>query len=282
MANWQINQLPKLSEQEFSDWQLLLERRTGINFDKHKHMLNTGLSQRLIELGIKSYREYYLQVSSGARGAAEWQALLKNLTIKETRFFRDPDAFLFVKEFLLDYLPSHNAESLEIWSAACSTGEEAYSLAITAHQCLRSLKQQKYFGVTATDICLSTLSQAKRGQYAKRKLEVIDDEMKAEFFEQKDSRYYINQQLKSRVCFVQANLVDLQQLPVRNMDVIFCHNVLIYFTKQVQFSVLDELVTRLCPGGVLIIGSAEAQGWQNSAVKKIEHEAVQAFLKCME
>ena len=88
MANWQINQLPKLSEQEFSDWQLLLERRTGINFDKHKHMLNTGLSQRLIELGIKSYREYYLQVSSGARGAAEWQALLKNLTIKETRFFR--------------------------------------------------------------------------------------------------------------------------------------------------------------------------------------------------
>ena len=92
----------------------------------------------------------------------------------------------------------------------------------------------------------------------------------------------VGQQLKSRVCFVQANLVDLQQLPVRNMDVIFCHNVLIYFTKQVQFSVLDELVTRLRPGGVLIIGSAEAQGWQNSDVKKIEHEAVQAFLKCME
>ena len=86
--------------------------------------------------------------------------------------------------------------------------------------------------------------------------------------------------IKSRVCFVQANLVQMDSLPIADLDVIFCHNVLIYFSKSVQYEVLDNLVKRLRVGGVLVIGSAEAQGWRNSQAQRIDNDAVQAFQRC--
>ena len=280
MSQWSLNALPDLSEEEFQEWQALLETRTGISFDRHRHILQTGLTQRIREVGLHSYRDYFRQVRAGAQGAAEWEALLKTLTIKETRFFRDPDAYKFLREFLLSYIPEQKTASLELWSAACSTGEEAFSLAILVNQCMQQLKSDKFFGVTATDICLSTLAAARQGKYNKRKLDVLSAPLKQKYFDEQDQYYAVKPAIKSRVCFVQANLVQMDSLPIADLDVIFCHNVLIYFSKSVQYEVLDNLVKRLRVGGVLVIGSAEAQGWRNSQAQRIDNDAVQAFQRC--
>jgi chemotaxis methyl-accepting protein methylase len=87
MSLWTLNALPDLSDEEFAEWQVLLEERTGISFDRHRSILQNGLGQRLREINIASYREYLRQIRVGAQGAAEWEALLKTLTVKETRFF---------------------------------------------------------------------------------------------------------------------------------------------------------------------------------------------------
>jgi chemotaxis protein methyltransferase CheR/type IV pilus assembly protein PilK len=99
MSLWTLNALPDLSDEEFAEWQALLEERTGISFDRHRSILQNGLGQRLREIKLGSYREYLRQIRVGVQGAAEWEALLKTLTVKETRFFRDPDAYLFLKRF---------------------------------------------------------------------------------------------------------------------------------------------------------------------------------------
>ncbi|MCK5880418.1 MAG: protein-glutamate O-methyltransferase CheR [Sinobacterium sp.] len=279
MSQWAFNTLPDLSDDEFREWQLLLEERTGITFDRHRRILQNGLTQRLREIHVDSYHDYFLQVRSGVHGAVEWEALLKTLTVKETRFFRDPDAYLFLKKFLLEYVPKQTSASLEIWSAACSTGEEAYSLAMLANDVLASMQSDKFFGVTATDICMSTLSVARQGVYTKRKLDVLGDRSKKQYFDELEQSFSVKESLKQRVCFVQANLVQESALPISNLDVVYCQNVLIYFKKSRQYAVLDSLVDRMRTGGVLIIGMAEAQGWVNPAVKKINNDKVQAYQK---
>ncbi len=279
MSQWSLKALPDLTDKEFDQWSKLLEDRTGINFERHRRILQNGLTQRISELQSSGYAEYFKQVRGGIHGAAEWEALLKTLTVKETRFFRDPDALSFFKKFLLGYVPKLKSNSLEIWSAACSTGEEPYSLAMIANDVLDSLHNDKFLGVTATDICMSTLSIARQGVYTKRKLDVVGARSKLQYFDEHEQFYAVKPELKSRICFVQANLVQGQALPLSDLDVIFCQNVLIYFTKEKQYSVLDNLVKRLKPGGVLIIGMAEAQGWSNPTVKKINNDKVQAYEK---
>lgn len=279
MSPWTLNALPDLSDEEFAEWQALLEERTGITFDRHRSILQNGLAQRLREIKLGSYREYLRQIRVGAQGAAEWEALLRTLTVKETRFFRDTDAYLFLKRFLMKYIPLQASNSLEIWSAACSTGEEPYSLAMLTSDVIESLQSDKYYGVTATDICMSTLSTARQGSFAKRKLDVLGLRSKTKYFHEQDDCYTIKDVIKQRVCFVQANLVHDEALPISNLDVIYCQNVLIYFKKQRQYKVLDSLVDRIKPGGLLVVGMAEAQGWVNPAVKKINDDKVQAYQK---
>lgn len=279
MSQWALNALPDLTNNEFEEWQALLEERTGITFDRHRRILQNGLTQRLREIKVDSYRDYFRQVRAGVHGAAEWEALLKTLTVKETRFFRDPDAYRLLKKFLVEYVPKQRSNSLEIWSAACSTGEEPYSLAMLANDVLVDLQSEKFFGVTATDICMSTLSIARQGVYTKRKLDVLGTRSKQKYFDEHEQFFTVKDSLKKRVCFVQANLVQDTALPIKDLDVIFCQNVLIYFKKDRQYAVLNSLVSRMRKGGIMIIGMAEAQGWVNPAVVKINNDKVQAYQK---
>jgi chemotaxis protein methyltransferase CheR/type IV pilus assembly protein PilK len=148
-----------------------------------------------------------------------------------------------------------------------------------ANDVLRSLQSDKYYGVTATDICMSTLSTARQGIFTKRKLDILGQRSKEQYFDEQAGSFVIKDGIKKRVCFVQANLVHDDALPLKNLDVVYCQNVLIYFKKERQYKVLNSLVDRMRPGGVLIVGMAEAQGWDNSAVKKINNDKVQAYQK---
>lgn len=275
---WAYSALPALTEDEFRQWQKLLEDRTGISFERHKVILQTGLGQRMREIGSDNYREYYRKICYTKGGALEWEALLRTLTVKETRFFRDGDAFEYVRKYIFKrMLSKHAGRSLEVWSVACSTGEEPYSLAMLANDCIEGLGANKFFGVTATDICQASLAEARKGIYPKRRLENIDASMQGRYFKTVESGSQIVEQIRERVCFVQANIIELENLPVSDMDVIFCQNVLIYFKSWRRNDVLDELVKRLKPDGLLVLGMGEAVGWSNNSVERVKSDGVQAY-----
>lgn len=276
-----LDSYPNLTDQEFEQWQQLLEERTGISFASHRKILQTGLIQRMREVGSRSYHEYYNAICYLKGGASEWAALLKTLTVKETRFWRDIDALNFFKqEAKKKLLQIQTPESFNVWSVASSTGEEPYTLAILCHEVLSELETQAMYGVTATDICLASLSFARKGIYPKRRLDIIDEELRQRYFiGNEKGQYRVADIIRDRVCFAQANLVDLAGAPINDMDVIYCQNVLIYFKPERQRQVLDELVERLKPNGLLIVGMGEALSWQNNKVKRVKHESVQAFVK---
>ncbi len=275
---WAFNALPALTEDEFVFWQNILEERTGISFERHQVILQTGLGQRMREINCSSYDEYYQKVCVDKGGAVEWEALLRTLTVKETRFFRDEDAFEFVRKFLFKRMLSREADkSLEIWSVASSTGEDSYSLAMLANDCIEGVGSDKFFGVTATDICQASLAEARRGFYPTRRLEFVDLPMRERYFLPVENGYQVSAQLKDRVCFVQANIIELDMMPLSKMDVVYCQNVLIYFKTDVRNKVLDELVKRLKPNGLLVLGMGEGVGWSNDKVQRIKHDAVQAY-----
>lgn len=273
--------LPDLTDQEFEEWQLLLEERTGISFEKHRKILQTGLVQRMREVNCQDYREYYGLVRFAKGGASEWAALLRTLTVKETRFCRDPDAIEFVRKYLFKLLTSGNFKGpLEVWSVASSTGEEPYTLAMLCNDTIEGLSADVMFGVTATDICLSSLAQARKGIYPKRRLETLDKGLVERYFEKiDDNSYVVNAWIKERVCFAQGNLINLGDIPISNMDVIYCQNVLIYFKRWRQKMVLDELVERLKPNGILVVGMGEATGWENNKVVRVKDDNVLAYVK---
>ncbi len=276
--NW-VLQTPELSDAEFADWQCLLEQRTGISFGNHKLILQTGLNQRMREVGCADYGTYFQRVRSGRSGAIEWESLLKTLTVKETRFFRDPDAFDCVRQFLFDRLYSRENEAIEIWSVACSTGEEAYSLGMLANDCIESVGAERLFGVTATDICLSSLNTARQGIYAKTKVDRIDPIIRRRYFLEDNEKFLVDKKIKARTCFVQANIVNPSHMLSTKMDVIFCQNVLIYFKRWRQYQVLDKLVDCLKPEGILVVGYGEASGWQNKNVERFQDGNANAYIK---
>ena len=281
---WAYQTPPKLSDQQYLQWQSLLEKRTGIYFSKHRSIIQTGLAQRMRELGIQDYEYYFQQVSTGPDGMVEWARFVDKISVKETRFFREPNAISAVRNYLIDLLDKNNnpekAFPLDLWSVGCSTGEEAYSLAIIANEVIDYLSANCFLGVTGTDISQVALSTARQGRYSFRKLEDITLALKNKYFlKRADSDYEVVHKLRQRICFAQGNLLELDKLPKSAMDIIYCQNVLIYFRRERQAQVLNELVKHLKPGGLLVVGLGEAAGWRHPDMSPNAGSTVQTFVK---
>lgn len=279
---WQYSVIPDLSEAQYMRWRHILEVRTGIFFAEHKSILQAGLTRRMREVDCLDYEQYYRKVTEQESGAIEWAALLNTLTVKETSFFRHPEAFAYVNTYIQELLRLHDRKSLNLWSVGCATGEEAYSLAMVAHECIENAVVQDTvrFGVTATDISGAALGIARKGHYAKRKIERVSEEKKTRYFDSvDDDGATIAPWLKQQVCFVQSNVVDMDNMPVGDMDVIYCQNVLIYFKPDCQHEVLDNLASKLKPGGLLMIGLGEAINWQNPKIKRLSEDQTQAYVR---
>src|SRR3989338_10298620 len=135
---WALKPVVDMSPAEFRDWQRLLEARTGLVVnDQRQAFLQTNLSARMRELGVADYASYYRQVTDGPRGAVEWSTLLDRLTVQETRFFRHRPSFQVLDHYLRERLQQGVTQPWELWSVGCASGEEPYSLAISAAEVLR-------------------------------------------------------------------------------------------------------------------------------------------------
>ena len=279
---WSVRNTPVMSEEQFTLWQALLEDRTGMTLvPERKAFLETSLSIRMRELGIADYDAYYeqLQVGTTESKAMEWSVLVDRLTVQETSFFRHPGSYALVEDFVGQFVVEQpDGASLDVWSVGCSTGEEPYSLAMLINERFIDIETNNFFGITATDISLPTLAKARRGVYAARKVERMDPALRDKYFiKLNDREYQVDQALRDRICFARVNVLDLQRAPMRDMDIIFCQNMLIYFRRWRKRQIVTRLAERLAPGGIMVLGPGEVTDWQHPALERIYFADALAF-----
>ncbi len=265
-----------MNDEQFKLWAALLAERTGMEMPvQRKSYLVTSLGLRMQEISCASYDDYFQVLNSGVAGEVEWKYLIDRLTVHETRFFRHPASLKLVDEFVKAKAvdPITGSVTVHAWSAACSTGEEAYTLAITIDSALKTLKYNSYFGVMATDISLPSIKVGRKGVYSEWRLEkYVIPELLGAYFELKSSgQYQVKEALRRRVCFSPMNVLDLKPKAIGGMDIIVCQNLLIYFDREKRFEIINAMADMLNPGGLMILGSGEIVGWVRPDIKKVDY-----------
>lgn len=277
------NQIPPMDDLEFARWVRLLETRTGVTVPpERKPFLVTGLRRRMRQTGHTDYNSYYEELLDGARGAVEWATLVDHLTVHETRFFRHlPSLELIRKQWLPDWLDeAADEQPIHALSVGCSTGEEAYTLAMLLDVALSEVDSSRRFGITATDVSQPALSQARAASYPLSRLEEIPAQYRVGTIEpDEDDNFRIAERLRKRVGFACVNLMHASRAPLRQLDLIYCQNVLIYFARERRGELLDGLARLLRPNGLLVLGPGEVTGWTHPQLIRTGGRQVLAFLR---
>ncbi|WP_198971857.1 CheR family methyltransferase [Xylophilus sp. ASV27] len=245
------------TESDFQRVRSLIHQRAGISLHEGKHaMVYSRLSRRLRETGHSSFHDYlhWLESPDGA-GSAEWQEFVNALTTNLTAFFREQHHF----EILARHLTSRPAGThWRVWCSAASTGEEPYSIVMTAFE---ALGPHAAFKLTASDIDSKVLAQAERGIYRLEALKGLSPERQQRFFLRGKASnaglVRVKPELRRCIEFLSVNLVR-DDWPFREpFDVVFCRNVMIYFDAATQRRVLERIHRVMKPGGMLFVGHAE-------------------------
>lgn len=227
----------------------VIKEKIGIDMTKNTDSLHRKVSGRLSELNqsIWGYIQYI------KHHPEEWENVIDYITINETYFFREEEQLEEYQKILKKMDKKH----IRIWSAACSMGEEAYSLAIVAKE---SLPVDTTIEIIATDINHDVLSIAKKGLYSKNSLSfrrMAGDKIK-KYFDEVDGNYQIKKEYKDLVQFKTFNLVDESKWFLMNdFDVIFCRNVLIYFDEETNKEVVERFYSALGQKGTLFLGHSD-------------------------
>ncbi len=278
---WSLRTLPTLSLEQFAQWCKLLEERTGMQLvPQHKALLESQISSRMRELGLDDYDHYYQQVTQGAAGMLEWTVIIDRIAVKETSFFRHRPSLEYVRNYLQTKINNQSlTQSFDVWSVGCATGEEAYSLAMVMNDCFELAALNPYYGITAFDLSMTALATARKGRYAKRKIETVKaEEFKRYTKQMTDGNYEIVSRLRERVCFTQANIINHNNLPGVKVDVIFCQNLLVYFRRWLRRDILNAFTDHLKPGGILVTGLGEVTEWEHPKMQRITADEVQVYV----
>jgi chemotaxis protein methyltransferase CheR len=241
---------------DFQKVRSLLHKRSGISLSESKsQMVYSRLARRLRQLDLNSFTEYfgYLEQHEG-----EWQEFVNALTTNLTSFFRENHHFDALTNYLR-HLPKRS-EPVRIWCSAASTGEEPYSLAITAMEAFNSLHPPVQ--ILASDIDTSVLDTARQGIYPISRVEQLSDARKKTFFMRgtgtQAGLVRVRSELRELIEFQQINLLG-QQWPIKpGLDIIFCRNVMIYFDKPTQQQLLARMVKLLRQDGLFFAGHSES------------------------
>ena len=274
---------PAMDEVEFQRWVRLLEARTGVTVPPERMpFLVTGLRRRMRETGHQEYDSYYEELLDGARGAMEWAALVDHLTVHETHFFRHPPSLALIRdEWLPQWLETTPSDqTLHALSVGCATGEEAWTLAMLLDAALSQVVPQRRFGITATDVSQPALAVARQGRYPLARLEQVPQVYRGSSVERLDTdEFRIVERLRKRVGFACVNLLHASRAPLRQLDLIYCQNVLIYFARERRGELLDGLARLLRPNGLLVLGPGEVTGWHHPQLKRSGGRQTLAYLR---
>lgn len=247
-------QLPVLSDPEFETLRKFLYDAVGINLTPEKKALVTGrLTKRILDLGLNSFGEYFRRIAGHDPEERQWA--FNALSTNETSFFREPAHFRFLTENILPTLTP--GQNFRVWSAASSSGEEAYSIAMVLTERLG----RSTWEIVGSDISTKVLDLARRGLYPLERAQTIPKPYLHNYCMKgtgaHEGAFLIHADLRKRINFLQANLMGpLPQLG--QFDLIFLRNVLIYFDPPTKRRVVDNLLPFLRPGGYFFSGHSES------------------------
>jgi chemotaxis protein methyltransferase CheR len=246
-----------LTDHELSEIRMLIEERTGIHFDESRErFLSTRVREHMHERGYTRVSELLRAVR---KTNVEYDSLLERMLTQETSFFRYPAVYeAFEKRVLPEIHVSKfwkNPRTLRVWSAGCSTGEEPYSIAITIADSL-SFADAWNVEILATDVGKLALKNAEKGIYSGRSLGSVNEKQLAAHFTRVENKFHVKPRLKKMISFAPMNLAA--PVYVGRMDLIFCMNVLIYFTEERRRALVQRFYEALEPGGYLFLGHSES------------------------
>ncbi len=252
---------PPLDDETFRLLSDLIHGYCGISFQEDmRFLLERRLKSRLGKLGLHSFRDYYRHLRFDPKRQRELEEAAELLTTNETYFFREKAQ---LRAFTEDILPAMAAarrtrRRLRIWSAGCSSGEEAYTVAMLMLE--SHLFEDWRLDVFGTDISRAVLATARRGTYRQHALRETETRFIRRYFERTDEgAMRVTDAVRRIVSFGHLNLVDPQMIGlVGEMDVIFCRNVLIYFGAEVKRKLISSFYDHLSPGGYLLLGHSES------------------------
>ncbi|MDM8514833.1 protein-glutamate O-methyltransferase CheR [Desulfobacterales bacterium HSG16] len=265
--------MANITAEEFDTLSDFIYKKTGIRFESRKlYFISKRIGKRIDELGVETVAEYIRMLRFADPVNQEFQKLTDLLTINETYFFRDfPQLQAFAEHCLSEVEKKKNAvkdNTIRIWSAGCSTGEEPYTIAIILLEMLNYFSTWK-IEIIANDIDLTVLSKAKQAVYGKRSLRDVPQEYLDRYFIKKDSESYVLQKkVKKMVQFEHVNLSEKKEIrKKRGFDFIFCRNLLIYFDDISRKRLVDQFYVALNEGGYVFLGSSESPGRISTAFK---------------
>jgi chemotaxis protein methyltransferase CheR len=246
-----------ISEGEFASLRDLIRERFGIYYDDQKRfLLLSRLQTRLAKRGFETYGAYVAYLRTHPRREEEWTDLASVLSNNETYFFRERAQLKALADGIVEEFLTRSPR-VRLWSAACSSGEEAYSLAMTLLESGKVLDSQ--LSIRATDISTRVLELAERGFYRALSFRATEPAMIQKWFQPQGDGFVINDRVKRLVGFGRLNLLDGVRVAAEGpFDAIFCRNVLIYFDKPTQKRVVESFAKALRPGGYLFLGHAES------------------------
>lgn len=242
----------QFTEQDFEKIRKIIYDYAGIALSPSKHDMVYGrLARRLRALGLKTFNEYLRILEKG--DIKEFELFTNSLTTNLTSFFREAHHF----PALIDHLKAQrNGGTLNVWCSASSTGEEPYSLAITACEAFDSLRPP--VKIIATDLDTNVLATAQRGVYAGEEVQKLAPVRVQRYFDRlADGNYQAKQELRDMIVFRRLNLIEGNWLVRGPFDAIFCRNVMIYFDKPTQLKILQRFAPLLKPSGLLFVGHSE-------------------------
>ena len=259
-----------ISNAEYQSFSLFLEQACGITLGENKQYLIASRLQKLMDsVGIDNLGALVTRLEKG--DSALRGKIVDAMTTNETLWFRDSHPYSILENELFPEVAKQRTRPVRIWSAACSSGQEPYSMSIVAQE-----YGQKNPGalardveIVATDISKTILEQARQARYDELSLvRGMSTERRNRYFKQHDNIWELNNDIKRRVRFTELNLMQ-SFVSLGKFDIIFCRNVLIYFSADLKSDILNRMAKQLQPGGHLVLGSSESITGHTDAFKMV-------------
>ncbi|QTQ12331.1 protein-glutamate O-methyltransferase CheR [Treponema parvum] len=244
-----------LTDAEFEKFRKIIYEQSGITFSEtNRSVLDSRIKEQLHENKIDSVGAYYNLIMSDKEAM---KIMLDSVTTNLTRFFRNQPHFDAFTNYVVPHLLEEKKKTVDkvirVWSAGCSTGEEPYTIAMILKDILPAGFD---FAVTASDISLKSLMVGQQGFYSNARITGVPEKYLERFFTKSDSGYQVKKELMDKIKFDYHNLQN--DSGMRNLDVIFCRNVLIYFDEAAQLAVINRFWNSLLPHSYLFIGHSES------------------------
>ena len=275
----------KITNEEFIQLRDYIYEQCGIYIaEQRKYLIENRLSNRIKELNLKNFGEYYYYLRFDVHRRAEMTKLFEAITTNETSFYRNPPQLQVFQDKVLkaelEKLRAARTRKLRIWSAGCSTGEEPYTLAIILQEVLRTELPTWDIKITANDLSEAVLASARRGIYSDYALRTTPQDIVTRYFKKEGGNYLVDPKLKHLVSFGPINLSDKVMLKrVERSHIIFCRNVIIYFDDEMKRQVIEAFYDNLLPGGCMLIGHSESLHNISRAFKPEHHVGTIVYRK---